>query len=271
MNSINYGKALEYWADVPPTVDGVLGGFGFISDLDINGSKIFLESLFSSESGPGCTLALDCGAGIGRISKHLLLEHFETVDIVEPDLKFINSIREFVGEGNSKICQLYNVSLQEFKPERKYDVIWNQWVLGYLTDGDLVSYLIRCSITSLDTKNMLQTLTVNPFQTYPRHSKTGSIWGNLDKSGETWIEPYIGDALTDNGVIIVKENVTSTGKAEKDETDSSITRSLKQFTKIFKSANLKRIKQSKQTNFPSGIYPVYMFALVPIKSIAVEV
>ncbi|RVE40763.1 hypothetical protein evm_014588 [Chilo suppressalis] len=197
MNSINYGKALEYWADVPPTVDGVLGGFGFISDLDINGSKIFLESLFSSESGPGCTLALDCGAGIGRISKHLLLEHFETVDIVEPDLKFINSIREFVGEGNSKICQLYNVSLQEFKPERKYDVIWNQWVLGYLTDGDLVSYLIRCR-----------------------------------------------DALTDNGVIIVKENVTSTGKAEKDETDSSITRSLKQFTKIFKSANLKRIKQN---------------------------
>lgn len=71
------------------------------------------------------------------------------------------------------------------------------------------------------------------------------------------------DSLADNGIIIVKENVTSSGKVEKDEADSSITRSLKQYLKIFKCANLKRIKQCKQTNFPSGIYPVYMFALIP--------
>lgn len=71
------------------------------------------------------------------------------------------------------------------------------------------------------------------------------------------------NALANNGIIVVKENVTSSGKLEKDELDSSVTRSLKQYLKIFKSANLKRIKQCKQTNFPNGIYPVYMFALVP--------
>ncbi|CAG9784466.1 unnamed protein product [Diatraea saccharalis] len=207
--NISYAKALEYWSEIPPTVDGVLGGFGFISELDINGSKLFLESLLSSENAPGCSLALDCGAGIGRITKDLLIHHFEAVDVVEPDLKFINSIREFVGDGQLKIRRLYNVGLQEFIPENKYDIIWNQWVLGYLTDEDLVSYLIRCR-----------------------------------------------DALAPSGVIVVKENVTSTGKTEKDETDSSITRSLKQFIKIFKSASLKRIKQCKQTNFPNGIYPI---------------
>lgn len=72
------------------------------------------------------------------------------------------------------------------------------------------------------------------------------------------------NALAAGGVIIVKENVTSTGKEEKDKVDSSVTRSLKQFTTIFKEAHLKRIKQCKQTNFPNGIYPVYMFALVPL-------
>lgn len=142
--TINYEKSLQYWADIPPTVDGVLGGFGFISNVDIEGSELFLKSLLTSESPPLTNAALDCGAGIGRITKLLLLPHFHTVDVVEPDDKFINSIREFVGEHKDRLGTLHKVGLQEFKPTRKYDVIWNQWVLGYLTDEDLVAYLVRC-------------------------------------------------------------------------------------------------------------------------------
>ena len=142
--SINYNKSLQYWADIPPTVDGVLGGFGFISNADIEGSELFLESLLSSDSPPSTNTALDCGAGIGRITKQLLLPRFDLVDVVEPDEKFINSIKEHVGELSSKLGTLHKVGLQEFMPARKYDVIWNQWVLGYLTEEDLVAYLIRC-------------------------------------------------------------------------------------------------------------------------------
>ncbi|KPI93847.1 PREDICTED: alpha N-terminal protein methyltransferase 1-like [Papilio xuthus] len=214
--SINYELSLKYWAEIPPTVDGVLGGFGFISNADIEGSKLFLKSLFALDNGPAPNLALDCGAGIGRITKYLLIPNFEKVDVIEPDEKFLNAIADFVGDNKSKVETLYKVSLQEFTPEKKYDVVWNQWVLGYLTDEDLVLYLIRCR-----------------------------------------------DALTENGVLVVKENVTSSGATEKDEADSSVTRSLRDYMRIFKKANLKRIKQCKQTNFPSGIYPVYMFALVP--------
>lgn len=141
---INYEKALEYWADIPPTIDGVLGGFGFISDVDIKGSQIFLTSLFCLENAPGTNFAVDCGAGIGRITKYLLTPHFHHVDVVEPDEKFMNTIKDFVADNGSKICDFYKVGLQEFIPEKKYDIIWNQWVLGYLTDEDLTSYLIRC-------------------------------------------------------------------------------------------------------------------------------
>ncbi|KAJ8726308.1 hypothetical protein PYW07_001006 [Mythimna separata] len=213
---INYKKSLQYWADIPPTVDGVLGGFGFISDVDIEGSELFLKALFSSDNPPSTKTALDCGAGIGRITKQLLLPHFDLVDVVEPDEKFINSIKEYVGEQASKLGTLHRVGLQEFVPMRKYDVIWNQWVLGYLKDEDLEAYLIRCR-----------------------------------------------DSLSPTGIIVVKENVTSSGKIEKDSTDSSVTRTFKQYIRIFKKCSLKRIKQCKQTNFPNGIYPVYMFALVP--------
>lgn len=41
-----YKNAEEYWSHVPATEDGVLGGFGHISSMDIKGSRKFLESLF---------------------------------------------------------------------------------------------------------------------------------------------------------------------------------------------------------------------------------
>jgi protein N-terminal methyltransferase len=31
--------------------------------------------------------------------------------------------------------------------ERAYDIIWIQWVIGYLTDDDLVDFLKRCALS----------------------------------------------------------------------------------------------------------------------------
>lgn len=38
-----YSKAKTYWKDIPPTVDGMLGGYGFISSIDISSSRKFLQ------------------------------------------------------------------------------------------------------------------------------------------------------------------------------------------------------------------------------------
>lgn len=40
-----YSNAEGYWRDIPPTVDGMLGGYGSISSIDISGSKAFLLKL----------------------------------------------------------------------------------------------------------------------------------------------------------------------------------------------------------------------------------
>lgn len=141
---IDYDKALEYWSEIPATVDGVLGGFGYISDVDIIGSTQFLNNLFSQRNGPGRLVALDCGAGIGRITKNLLAPHFNEVDVIEPDKKFLTELLNYVGEDSKKVGTLYHSSLQNFKPEKKYDVIWTQWVLGYLKDEDLAIFLNTC-------------------------------------------------------------------------------------------------------------------------------
>ena len=39
-----YRKADEYWREIPSTVDGMLGGFPHVSNIDANGSRKFLKS-----------------------------------------------------------------------------------------------------------------------------------------------------------------------------------------------------------------------------------
>ena len=42
-NTKFYGDAKEYWSNVEPTVDGMLGGFSHISNTDLAGSAAFVR------------------------------------------------------------------------------------------------------------------------------------------------------------------------------------------------------------------------------------
>lgn len=213
-----YSDAEEYWSKIPPTIDGMLGGFGHISQIDIQGSKVFLQQLFKSKNPPGRLYAADCGAGIGRISKHLLLHTFEKVDLVEQSSSFLDKAKEYIGSKLiSKVGSFMPVSLQDFVPEpNKYDIIWAQWVLGHLTDAHFVRFLEDCT-----------------------------------------------KGLKPNGMIIVKENITSSGQVEIDERDSSLTRPIQTLKVLFEISGLDCYRQTKQSSFPKELYNVYMFALRP--------
>ena len=69
--------------------------------------------------------------------------------------------------------------------------------------------------------------------------------------------------LTQRGLIVVKENVTSTGEVEKDEDDSSVTRPDEKLKEIFAQAGLDLVRDLKQQKFPKEIYQVKMYALAP--------
>ena len=69
---------------------------------------------------------------------------FENVDMVELNQDFLNEAEEYLGEESSRIEKYICCGLQDFVPEEgRYDVVWSQWVLGHLTDEDLVTYLKR--------------------------------------------------------------------------------------------------------------------------------
>ena len=140
------------------------------------------------EGGPGNARALDCGAGIGRITKHLLtkvtqsnespfdlvhLQHFQRVDLLEQDKHFLEKAVEYL-DGNNRVGSLFCSGLQnfDFVPET-YDVIWcqvsslclyldlktishPQWVLGHLTDEHLEAFFVRCiKVISLIAKEKI--------------------------------------------------------------------------------------------------------------------
>ncbi|KAI0999597.1 hypothetical protein K3495_g8601 [Podosphaera aphanis] len=138
-SSINHENARKYWRSIDPDVQGMLGGFAHISKIDLEGSRKFLAHFNVGEERK-VKRAIDCGAGIGRITEGLLLSLAETVDIVDPIVKFTNQLI-----GKDGIGQIFNVGLEDWNPSGlKYELIWNQWCLGHLTDVQLLTYLEKC-------------------------------------------------------------------------------------------------------------------------------
>eukprot|EP00271_Cylindrocystis_brebissonii_P007376 TRINITY_DN2079_c0_g2_i2.p1 TRINITY_DN2079_c0_g2~~TRINITY_DN2079_c0_g2_i2.p1 ORF type:complete len:234 (+),score=32.11 TRINITY_DN2079_c0_g2_i2:121-822(+) len=89
-----YQSGIKYWEGVEASVDGVLGGYADVDEDDVKESGAFLREVLgrrlAAASTEGDTLvALDCGAGVGRVTNHLLLHFFNEVDLVEPVEKFL--------------------------------------------------------------------------------------------------------------------------------------------------------------------------------------
>ncbi|KAF8387128.1 homt-1, partial [Pristionchus pacificus] len=139
-----YEKAEEYWANAPRDDDGMLGGFAHLHKPDITQSRNFLSGLHKKGFLSSNEYAIDCGAGIGRVTKHLLLPAFKKVDMVELVKKLVEKSDSYIGP-NPSMGEKFVSGLQDFVPEKgKYDLIWIQWVSGHLTNRDFTDFFIRC-------------------------------------------------------------------------------------------------------------------------------
>jgi len=210
-----YRKADEYWKEIPSTVDGMLGGFPHVSNIDANGSRKFLKSFIQDKT--KTTRALDCGAGIGRVSRKLLLPVFDKVDLVELNGDFLAKADTYLAEFRDKVGHKYCCGLQNFQFSEKYDVIWLQWVTGHFIDEDFVKFLQRSK-----------------------------------------------ESLNEGGIIVVKDN-SCRAKCELDTVDSSVTRTMKDYHRIFERAGLKVVKERRQTDFPDNFLTITMTALAPLQ------
>ncbi|MCJ1302867.1 Alpha N-terminal protein methyltransferase 1 [Hypocenomyce scalaris] len=144
---ISHSDALSYWSSISPTVTGMLGGYPQISRIDLRGSANFLGKLRRQSPTPNdgpLSRGVDCGAGIGRVTAGFLSKVCDVVDVVEPIEKFAMEVRGAEMAGDGRVGHVYIAGLEEWTPgERRYNLIWNQWCLGHLTDVQLVEYLER--------------------------------------------------------------------------------------------------------------------------------
>lgn len=246
--AINHTHSIAYWNSVSSDINGMLGGFPQTSRIDLQGSSTFLTKLrrkhhqtpkptsHKTVNTPTPTLepldrVADCGAGIGRITKGFLLNVAKRVDVVEPVEKFTNELvasldGEEQNSAKGQIGEIINLGLQDWTPSpHSYNIIWNQWCLGHLTDTQLIAYLRRCA--------------------------AGLITSSSSGKPEAWI--------------IVKENVASdsTGMDIYDDEDSSVTRTEEKWLYCFKEAGLRVVSTEVQKGFPKDLFAVRMWALRP--------
>jgi SAM-dependent methyltransferase len=90
--------------------------------------------------------AIDAGAGVGRITKHILLKRYDSVQLIEADPGWSMHSRHYLGRKRSNKCTFTCARLEELDctleaSSRAADLVWLQWTLQYMTDRDAVRIL----------------------------------------------------------------------------------------------------------------------------------
>lgn len=219
---------------MPATVAGVLGGQEHIASDDVRESLEFLDTLASCGMQRG--RALDCGAGIGRVARDVLLRRFGCVDVLEQSPKMVaQAARELApwAAGSSSVdgrvgtivcCGLQDLIAPAAASNPSaalagaaYDCVWLQWVIGCVMDVDFVDLL-----ASLAAR------------------------------------------LAPAGVIVLKDNVVSrdSGVAfQYDRADHSISRCRDYLDVLIARAGLRVVAEAPQVAWDAELLPVHMLAL----------
>ncbi|KIS70654.1 N-terminal protein methyltransferase [Mycosarcoma maydis] len=298
-------RGVQYWEGVEASVDGVLGGFGHVSRVESLGTRSFLLGLLPHLSfcapassnvssaqwkkdrvaerggkGKARTRALDCGAGVGRVTQHSLLPIFDQVHMVEPVAKFLQEAKiqskswpQILTPPSKspfqarKAVHFHCSTLQDFEPGRPYSSSTR------VHDRDIAPTV------SVDDELQLPTAT----QEAPKVDQDGVAGSEAepvtyDLVWAQWCLQHLSDkdlisflqrskaALKDGGIIGVKENVCTeeadgTERVWYDDEDHSITRSTKAYERVFQQAGLEIVKCEVQFGMPAELFVVKMWAL----------
>ncbi|KAJ7452345.1 alpha-N-methyltransferase NTM1 [Mycena galericulata] len=266
---------LAYWETQPPSLDGVLGGFGSgsLPRIDSLGSRLFLLNLYPELSivpsairplnppTPRRTRALDVGAGIGRVTADVLLHLVSDVVLLEP---VDNFIQEALARGRastaakaprpwrgladaSKSVTFLRGTLQDFDPARPHhaEILDRVGYAPPVTDALSGFDVIWC-------------------QWCLGHLSDPDLAAFLRRSHAALRDKEKGRSL-----IVVKENLCSDNEDGSpcvvfDEEDSSLTRSVMAFhltlawKRVFEQAGLKLVHEQVQEGLPEGLYVVKM-------------
>jgi protein N-terminal methyltransferase len=144
-----YAANDEFWRDGgyggKTDEEAMIGDEGALEDGEEG--LAFLDKMIARTSGHKTIRAIDAGAGVGRVTKDVLLKRYDTVRLVEADSHFSQRSKVYLGRKRSARCSFTCARLEELNEdevvgwEGPVDLIWLQWTLQYLTDLDAVGTL----------------------------------------------------------------------------------------------------------------------------------
>ncbi|KAL4402100.1 N-terminal protein N-methyltransferase [Malassezia pachydermatis] len=292
-------KGVAYWEDVPATVDGVLGGYGngTLPRVDALGSRTFLlrtlpylsatpspafngvprqwmAERLEQRGGKGTTVtrALDCGAGVGRVTEHVLLPLVDEVHLVEPVAKFLQEAKKQsvnwhpmkqtleTSPFHARKAVYFHIStLQGFpvaRPQTCQD-----------TSEPIAPTFMDETMTPIGTEEVVYDIVL--CQWCLQHLSESDLVTFLKQAKTTLRPPKPASDPTlewNGGVIFVKENVCRDGEDGSeytwyDDEDHSVTRSRQVYLRLFAEAGLTVVRSEVQQGFPPELFEVHMWAL----------
>ena len=145
VHHLTYYEANAAWWDADgyggsTDEEAMIGDGGSIEDLEH--SVRFVDAVRVSHPG-SLSHALDGGAGIGRVTKNVLLRRCDHVTLLEPCDRWLKQARcRHLGNKRAQRCTFASGRLEEWSPRPgTYDLIWIQWALQYLVDAHVISAL----------------------------------------------------------------------------------------------------------------------------------
>lgn len=225
---INYTKAVDYWSNVSTDENGVLGGFGLqtaVPKVDASGSIAFVERLqsLSPNTFPNGPL-----------------------DATQP--KIVLDVGAGIGRVSRDVISKFAPAVDILEPA-----------------GPLIEKARE--IQDIVHVNKFFQMGIQDFD-FPTDYKYWCIWCQ-------WCVGQVPDAvlvdflkkckenLQEGGIIIVKENNSTSDEDIFDDVDSSVTRTHEKFKSLFAQAGLRLLLSSLQRGLPKDLFPVRLYALAP--------
>eukprot|EP00035_Acanthoeca_spectabilis_P024657 m.454807 g.454807 ORF g.454807 m.454807 type:complete len:240 (-) comp20744_c0_seq1:65-784(-) len=135
-----------FWETKTATVDGMLDGYGALDPPDTQSSTRFINSIFPEDEPRGGLTVLDVGAGIGRVTKHVLIPAgFGTVDLLDNSQRFLDYSTKYVD--SKALGERYCAPMHsfDFGEGKRWSLIWVQWCAIYLPDVDFTKFFKRAA------------------------------------------------------------------------------------------------------------------------------